>query len=124
MKGVSESLAGRAEIVEMEGVSIQETMAAGLCKYRHPSDWSDWIYRGGYPELWADSSIDVYSFYRSLTSAYLERDVRQVLQVGNLRDFERFIRLCALRTGQMLNKAELAGYRNKTAHRQQLAVGS
>lgn len=49
-----------------------------------------------------------YVFYRSYTATYLERDVRNLLQVSSLRDFERFLRACALRSGQILNKADLA----------------
>jgi len=45
---------------------------------------------------------------QSYVAIYLERDLRQSLQVASLRDFERFIRACALRTGQMLNRADLA----------------
>jgi predicted AAA+ superfamily ATPase len=47
-------------------------------------------------------------FLDSYIATYLERDVRQVLNVGNLRDFERFMRACALRSGQLLNRSELA----------------
>ncbi len=45
---------------------------------------------------------------RSYVATYLERDLRSQLQVGSLRDFERFLRACALRTAQLLNKADLA----------------
>lgn len=47
-------------------------------------------------------------FYSSFTATYLERDVRLALRVGNLRDFERFLRACALRSGRLLNLTELA----------------
>ena len=103
MKEVSDSLAGRAEIVELEPLSffeIQEALPETVLL--------DFILRGGYPELYEQREIGAHQFYRSYVSTYLERDVRALLQVTALRDFERFLRVCALRSGQLLNKAELA----------------
>lgn len=68
----------------------------------------DGLLRGGFPELFDDVSFDAAAFYRSYVASYLERDVRQLLSVGRLRDFERFVRACALRSGQVLNKSDLA----------------
>jgi len=50
----------------------------------------------------------IIEWWNGYVTTYLERDLRSQLQVGNLRDFERFLRACALRTAQLLNKAELA----------------
>src|SRR5580692_2251365 len=86
MKNVSESLAGRADIVELETA----------------------IVRGGFPELYANPDIDSVGFYNSYLATYLERDVRALANVGSLRDFERFLRACALRSANLLNKADLA----------------
>src|SRR5262249_11920459 len=61
-----------------------------------------WMLMGGYPELHA-AAIPPEEFYADYVATYLERDVRQILQVRNLRDFDRFLRLCATRTGQLLN---------------------
>jgi predicted AAA+ superfamily ATPase len=47
-------------------------------------------------------------FYNSYLATYLERDVRSLTNVGSLRDFERFLRACALRSANLLNKADLA----------------
>ena len=60
------------------------------------------------PELHANPDIDEVSFYNSYLATYLERDVRSLANVGNLRDFERFLRACALRSANLLNKADLA----------------
>jgi hypothetical protein len=57
------------------------------------------LWRGGFPELWRDREVDPNLFYSSYTATYLERDVRLALRVGSLRDFERFLRACALRSG-------------------------
>jgi len=103
MKGISESLAGRAAVLELEPLSSREIRTA-----RPDMTLEEMILRGGYPELHQDPSLDVTGFYRSYIVTYLERDLRSLLEVTSLRDFERFLRACALRTGQLLNKAELA----------------
>jgi predicted AAA+ superfamily ATPase len=103
MKNVAESLAGRADIVELETLSLAEILAA------MPETALDAaIVRGGFPELYANPEIDSVSFYNSYLATYLERDVRALANVGSLRDFERFLRVCALRSGNLLNKADLA----------------
>jgi len=66
------------------------------------------IVRGGFPELYANPDIDSVAFYNSYLATYLERDVRSLANVGSLRDFERFLRACALRSANLLNKADLA----------------
>ena len=78
------------------------------------------IVRGGFPELHANPDIDHVAFYNSYLATYLERDVRSFANVGNLRDFERFLRACALRSANLLNKADLArdvGIAPSTANR-------
>ena len=103
MKNVSESLAGRADIVELETLSFAEIHAA-----LPQTSVEQTILRGGFPELHANPSIDHVAFYNSYLATYLERDVRSLANVGSLRDFERFLRACALRSANLLNKADLA----------------
>ena len=103
MKSVSESLAGRADIVELETLSLAEIRAA-----LPQTGLETAIVRGGFPELHANPDIDHVAFYNSYLATYLERDVRSLANVGNLRDFERFLRACALRSANLLNKADLA----------------
>lgn len=103
MKGVSESLAGRADILHLDGLSYREIREVG-----QSLSVEAFVLRGGYPELHERPATDVPGFYRSYVATYLERDLRMQLQVGSLRDFERFLRACALRTSQLLNRAELA----------------
>ena len=64
--------------------------------------------RGHYPELASRRSVDRGLWCASYLSTYLERDVRNLAQVGDLSQFERFLRLCATRTAQLLNLSELA----------------
>jgi predicted AAA+ superfamily ATPase len=104
MKEVSDSLAGRAELIELEPLSVSEILAAAVKDLSH----TEIMLRGGYPELYNKPELDHLAFYRSYIATYLERDVRQILNVADLRDFERFLRAAALRSGQLLNKAELA----------------
>ena len=103
MEGVVESLAGRADVIELETLSFAE-----ICSARASTDVASAIVRGGYPELHANPDIDTAAFYNSYLATYLERDVRSLAHVGSLRDFERFLRACALRSANLLNKADLA----------------
>jgi predicted AAA+ superfamily ATPase len=103
MKGVAESLAGRADIIDLETLSLSEMRAASPAIQPETA-----IVRGGFPELHANSQIDPVAFHNSYLATYLERDVRALANVGSLRDFERFLRACALRSANLLNKAELA----------------
>lgn len=103
MRGVADSLAGRADIVDLEPLSWAEIRAA-LPAF----DLQAAIVRGGFPELYANPEIDGAAYYNSYLATYLERDVRSLAQVGSLRDFERFLRACALRSANLLNKADLA----------------
>lgn len=103
MRSASESLAGRLDLVEMEGLTWAEIRAA-----RPRMTVEEALVRGGYPELYEKPELDAAAWYRSYVATYLERDVRQILNVGNLRDYERFVRACALRSGGLLNKADLA----------------
>jgi len=103
MAGVAESLAGRAAVLTLSGLSYAEILRA-----RPETTVEQAMLRGGFPELYERPEIDARGFHRSYVATYLERDLRSQLQVGNLRDFERFARAAALRTSQMLNRAELA----------------
>jgi predicted AAA+ superfamily ATPase len=112
MKEVSDSLAGRAALINMENLSISELNLSPQ------TDWFAALHRGFYPELWREPGIPLTTFYSSYVAAYLERDVRQVINVQSLRDFERFLRACALRSGQLLNMSELGrdvGIKSQTA---------
>lgn len=107
MKAVSDSLAGRCALVELETLSFEEISQ----HVQYPiqvNELTRAIVRGGFPDLWRDTGIDSSAFYRAYLSTYLERDVRQILNVISLRDFERFLRACAARSAQLLDKAGLA----------------
>jgi len=103
MTGVAESLAGRAAVLTMGGLSYAEILRA-----RPETTVEEAILRGGFPELHAKPEIDARGFFQSYVATYMERDLRSQLQVGNLRDFERFLRAAALRSSQLLNRADMA----------------
>ncbi len=101
MHGITESLAGRVGILELQTLSLAE-----LENWSGETATGDqlltWIWTGGYPELHA-AGLPPERFYGDYVATYLERDVRQLLNVRNLRDFDRFMRLLAARTGQLLS---------------------
>lgn len=107
MKGVSESLAGRTGLLDLETLLLEET-APTSGPIRSRSTLLKYMARGFFPELWRVPEFPSRDFYEAYLSTYLERDVRQILNVTSLRDFERFLRLLASRNGNILNKSDLA----------------
>jgi len=103
LANLSQSLAGRSALVQLLPLSIAELAAAG----RLPDDLDAALVRGGYPALHA-RTLQPARWHADYTQTYLERDVRQITQVQDLAAFQRFLRLAAGRTGQMLNLASLA----------------
>lgn len=123
MHGISQSLAGRVAVLSLLPFSFVERIDYGdraketprwikelnlqqMCK--HKITISEAILRGNYPEIASRRSVDRQLWCGSYISTYIERDVRNLSQVGDLGQFERFLRLCAIRTGQILNLSELA----------------
>lgn len=107
MKEVGDSLAGRIAWLELETLSYTEiTQEVELPPTR--ANLLELFHRGQFPELWRQRDMPVETFYASYLATYLERDVREILNVTSLRDFERFIRILASRSGNILNKSEVA----------------
>ncbi len=106
MKGVTESLAGRIGLLELETLSLAEI--APHVDLRERAALIRLMVRGQFPELWRVADLPASDFYASYVATYLERDVRQILNVTSLRDFERFIRILASRSATMLNKSDVA----------------
>lgn len=102
MQHASESLAGRIRILNLGTLSATELNRAKLLHNRR-----DILWKGGFPELWAEN-LDPKEFYEDYIQTYLERDLRQILNVTNLRDFRRFLSILAIRTGQVLNYSEIS----------------
>lgn len=104
MQNISQSLAGRCGIIVMSGISGQERKAN-----KKISTFGDEILlRGSYPELVANKNFNITDFYRSYIASYLERDVRNILNVGSIRDFTTFLSAVILRSAQVLSYSDLA----------------
>ena len=121
MKGVSESLAGRIRILEMPSLSLRELAGDPLSPHpyipkKQPAKSADasapagdiWsiIHRGSMPQL-QDPGIDWDSYYSDYVAAYLERDVRDLVNVKDEAKFYKFMVACAARTGQLLNASDI-----------------
>ena len=102
MQHLSESLAGRVRVLRLGTLSATELHQTNLLKNKR-----DLLWRGGFPEVWAEN-LDVGSFFEDYIQTYLERDLRQLLNIHNMRDFRRFLSLIAIRIGQLLNYSEIA----------------
>ncbi|HRY83637.1 MAG TPA: ATP-binding protein [Candidatus Cloacimonadota bacterium] len=101
MQGIGQSLAGRTAVFKLLPLALEELDIAGK------NSWETYATKGFYPRLYKEQ-IDPQLFYSSYVMTYLERDVRNVMQIKNLREFSRFVSLCAHRTGQLLNLSSLA----------------
>lgn len=99
---ITQSLAGRAGMVTLLPLSLQE-----LSDKIPPSQYEEWIVRGFYPELF-NRNVPSELFYPAYVQTYLERDVRSLKNVGDLAQFSLFLKLCAGRVGQVLNLSALA----------------
>ena len=100
---ISQSLAGRVALLTLLPLSIGELRDSALLS----ADINDALYKGGYADIFT-RQIAPQDFYPQYTKTFVERDVRQLSQIGNLTDFQRFLRLCAGRIGQLLNISSLA----------------
>ena len=123
MQGISQSLAGRAAVLSLLPFSLGERAGRGAAT-PVVTEWArgfqavsstdirislaEVLLRGSYPEIASRRSVDRKLWCSSYISTFLERDVRNLAHIGDLSQFERFLRLCAVRTGQLLNLSDLA----------------
>lgn len=124
MRNVGESLAGRVAAMHLQGLSLGESLGRGatqapflpdnpaataIAPPAAPLAWVfERIWRGSFPALHVEDAPDHDLFYASYLQTYLQRDVRDLAQVGDLMAFTRFLRSAAARTGQLLNLADMA----------------
>jgi len=125
MKNVGESLAGRLGILTLPGLSLRELFGVSFntpflpteqyfnqrrpekINIRYADVW-DIIHRGGFPELCANPDFNRQMFYAAYVRTYIERDVRDLAQVGDLVKFTQFLTAAAGCTGQLINIASIA----------------
>ncbi|MDR1226775.1 MAG: ATP-binding protein [Prevotellaceae bacterium] len=121
MKNISESLAGRVAILELQGLSQAEKrrmpqVAPFLPKFNTTKKFRrmdvtqvyEVILRGSYPALFATPSTDKNIFYASYLKTYIERDIRTLVNISDEHTFLKFMRVTAARTGQMINYSDMA----------------
>lgn len=124
MEGVSESLAGRVSVVELEGLSLREIYNVPFMKHFVPTQeyinqregvlrnyrnklWET-IHCGSYPEMYSNPEREWVDFYQSYVKTYLERDVNKLIKAKNHLTFVKFLTCVAARTGQMINYANIS----------------
>lgn len=103
MEQITQSLAGRVGLLQLFPFGWEELPTEVLAGYT-PERWA---WQGGYPALY-DRNIPPSLLFPNYIETYLQRDVRQLQQVGDLGQFNRFLRICAGRAGQLLNLSQLA----------------
>lgn len=95
---ITQSLAGRVAVCNLLPLGIPELERAKLLK----PGLDEMLFTGTYPVLY-DRAISPVDYFPSYTQTYIERDVREIKNIGDLSTFQRFVRLCAGRTGQLVN---------------------
>lgn len=103
LERITQSLAGRVMIFNLYPLSVEELMTANLLQ----GTAEEFIYNGGYPRLY-DQQLAPQDWIGNYVQSYLERDVRQIINVRDLQSFQRFLKLCAGQVGQQLNKSSMA----------------
>lgn len=103
MERISQSLAGRVGILKLLPLSMRELARAGIETGRY----EDLLYAGFFPRPYS-TAIHPADFYSSYVQTYIERDLRLLKQVQNLSTFQTFMKMCAYRSGQVVNYSSLA----------------
>ena len=131
LNSISQTLAGRCAIFYLLPLSLDElrvTVPLPVTEigrslpdedYAPEEDFTTYLFRGFYPRI-IDKNLDPQEWLRNYYQTYIERDVRDIVNVGDLESFRRFTALCAGRTGQLLNYSALAsdcGITHTTARR-------
>ena len=101
---VRQSLAGRTAFLTLLPLSTQEIINGGFIDFTTNSE----IIKGGYPTVWTKPEDNSRIILENYINAYVERDVRNLLNIEDYSKFTTFIRLCASRIGYELNKSSLA----------------
>jgi predicted AAA+ superfamily ATPase len=103
MEKITQSLAGRVAVLNLLPFSIKELKKTEFQK----SNWQEYLFIGGYPRIY-DKQMNPTEWLLNYITTYVERDVRQLLNIGDLNSFQKFIALCAGRIGQLINFTSVA----------------
>lgn len=109
-EAISQSLAGRTALLTLLPLNFTELKAAGF-----ELSIDEWMLKGGYPRIYKDH-LDPTKAYRNYFQTYVERDLRQLIQVKDLMQFERFVHILAGRIGQIINLEEIGGEVGLSSH--------
>ncbi|MDN3504402.1 MAG: ATP-binding protein [Rhabdochlamydiaceae bacterium] len=109
-QAITQSLAGRTALLSLLPMSIQELQKAGFSKTLDES-----LIMGGYPRIYKDN-LDPSKAYRNYFQTYVERDLRQLINVKNLAQFEKFVKICAGRVGQIINLESIGNEVGLSSH--------
>lgn len=107
---ISQSLAGRTALLRLLPLSIAERMQVETA-----TSYDTWLFQGGYPRVLVQD-LDPVRAYADYFQTYIQRDLRELIQIKDLRLFEKFVRLAAGRTGQVLNLQNLAADTGVSGH--------
>lgn len=102
MEGISQSLAGRTGLLTLLPFSFYELDQSDVS----PDSLERLLYTGGYPRIY-DKQLHPSEWYANYVTTYLERDVRVIKKITDLDQFQRFLKMCAGRCGQILNLTSL-----------------
>lgn len=100
-EAITQSLAGRTAILKLYPLSLSELQDEGV-----NLEIDDWLLQGFYPKLY-QQPMDTHQYYQNYISTYVERDVRQMINVKDLSQFQSFLELTAGRIGQLVNYSSL-----------------
>ena len=100
--GITQTLAGRVGQLTLMPLAADELRAV----HKLPAELSTTLFQGGYPALY-DREVSPQDWFANYIATYLERDVRQLTAVRNVSQFQTFVKMCAARTGQLLNLSSL-----------------
>lgn len=107
---VSQSLAGRTALLTLLPLSLQELIEGGI-----DIPLNELLLKGGYPRIYKDR-LDPTKAYRNYFQTYVERDLRQLINVKDLTQFERFVRICAGRIGMELDLTNIGNEIGVSSH--------
>jgi len=100
---ITQTLAGRIALLTLLPLTVNELKNAALL----PQTLEEVLFKGFYPRLYAQP-FDLKIWFSNYIATYVEKDVRQVLNVSDIISFQKFLRLCAARVGNLLNYSEIA----------------
>lgn len=104
MESVTQSLAGRLGQIELLPLSLNELADSG----KLPETLEDMLFSGSYPEVY-EHKLSPERWYNAYISTYLERDVKQLMNIKDSMTFQKFLGLCAANCSQMINTSRIGG---------------